>query len=499
LSSLVKAGLVISVGLFLGRISGLFREVMIASTFGVSGEADVAILILTIPDLLVNVLVGGAMSAALLPEFRRLGHPRAAGLFVQASLVVVLGFAFVTILASLFSNQLVFVFAPGLEAERMQQTASLVSLTLWLIPLTTLAGISTAYLHAFNRFGVASLGTLIYNLAVIAGLALIALNQGGLRLLCAFIILGGVLRWSAQLLALPRPISPKLALRQPLINRKLMLRYLQASSAGGLLLLLPVAARALASFSGEGAIATFNYALKLTEFALGVSITVLSVAIFPRLAESFSAQDEARFGQQLNDGLWWLVVLALVTIVPLAWFSRHFVELAYGWGRMNGDVLKGVTTLMIIGLLSLPFQGLSSLLTAASNARRDSKGPLQANLSALLVFLPLGSLMHVFFGLAGIMIALVLCHVVAVIAQLVLLSRRHQLSVGDMLLSAKTIKAATLILLIGSALGWLTADQYESALAGVSLAGLSAAIALAACLGMHSEYRSRMLNWLRQR
>lgn len=499
MSGLVKAGLAIALGLFLGRVSGFLREAMIASTFGVSGEADIAILLLTIPDLLVNVLIGGALSAALIPEFKRLGQPRASGLYVQASLMTALGFAAIAAAASLFSRPLVFVFAPGLDGAQLARAAALVDLTLWLIPLTTLAGVSLAYLHAHNRFGVASLGTLIYNLAVIAGLALVAANAGGLRLLCAFVILGGVLRWSAQLLALPRPLFLSQARGNWLIDRRLLTRYLQASFAGGLLLLLPVSARALASFNGEGAIASFNYAIKLTEFALGVTITVLSVAIFPRLAESFAAQDEARFGRLLGDGLWWLMVLAFATTAPLLWFCRHFVELVYGWGQMTADVLDGVTTLMMIGLLSLPFQGLSSLLTAASNARRDSRSPLQANLVALLVFLAMGSLLRGFYGLTGIMIALVLSYLLVVVVQIVLLKRYHRLTVGGMLLSAGTAKSTVVILSICSITGWLAAGRVESALAGVMLAGLSALLAVMICLVTHPHYRGLLLARLRQK
>jgi murein biosynthesis integral membrane protein MurJ len=493
---MIKAGLVISVGLLLGRLAGFLREALIASTFGASAEADITVLLLTIPDLLVNILVGGALSAALIPEFKRLGQPQAAGLFVQASLVVALGFAVIALAASLFSAPLVFAFAPGLDATSLALAASLVSLTLWLIPLTSLAGVSRAYLQSHGRFGMESLGTLIYNLAVIAGLLLVAGRYGGLRLLCAFVILGGLLRWGAQLLVLPRPLFLSRALRERLVGRALMIRFLQASSAGGLLLLLPVVARALASLNGAGAIASFNYALKLTEFALGVTVTVLSVAIFPMLAESFAARDENRFGRLLSDGLWWLVLLALSTTVPLIWFCRDFVELAYGWGRMTEAALDDVTLLMKIGLVSLPFQGLVSLLAATANARRDAWGPFQASAAALLVFVPLGILLRSHYGLPGVMAALVLSYGLAVVAQLVFLWRRHRLAVTRMLLGFGTLRAAALVLLICSGVG-LAAGTTVTAPAGVLLAILSAGAAVGACIFLHPAYRGQLLARLR--
>ena len=56
---LIRSGLILAVGVLLGRLLGFFRETLIASQFGVSGLADVAILTLTLPDLFMNVLLGG--------------------------------------------------------------------------------------------------------------------------------------------------------------------------------------------------------------------------------------------------------------------------------------------------------------------------------------------------------------------------------------------------------------------------------------------------------
>ena len=67
---LIISGAVVSFGILLGRVTGFLREIGIASVFGISTEADITILMLTIPDVLVNLLVAGGLSAALIPEFR---------------------------------------------------------------------------------------------------------------------------------------------------------------------------------------------------------------------------------------------------------------------------------------------------------------------------------------------------------------------------------------------------------------------------------------------
>ena len=54
-----------NLGMLLGRLSGFGREALIANQLGASSQADVAILALLFPDLLANLLAGGAMGQSL--------------------------------------------------------------------------------------------------------------------------------------------------------------------------------------------------------------------------------------------------------------------------------------------------------------------------------------------------------------------------------------------------------------------------------------------------
>jgi putative peptidoglycan lipid II flippase len=68
----IGAATLVGATLLAGRVSGLFREIQLAAAFGVSVSADVAVLLLTLPDLLVNLVLSGGLSAALIPRLRAL-------------------------------------------------------------------------------------------------------------------------------------------------------------------------------------------------------------------------------------------------------------------------------------------------------------------------------------------------------------------------------------------------------------------------------------------
>ena len=54
---LLGSSTILSLAILAGRLTGLVRELQLAATFGVSTDADIAVLCLTLPDLLVNLLL----------------------------------------------------------------------------------------------------------------------------------------------------------------------------------------------------------------------------------------------------------------------------------------------------------------------------------------------------------------------------------------------------------------------------------------------------------
>ncbi len=444
----------VSLGILLGRLAGFVRETSLAARFGASPEADVAVVLLTVPDIFVNLLVGGALSVALIPAFKRYGAgPRAQALFVQGSLLTGLAFLLVAALASYFAAPLIALAVPGLAQSHLVEAESLLGWTLWVIPLTTLAGVSTAYLQAHERFVLPAMGTLIFNSVLVVALLWLLDQEQPLQGLVPAILAAALLRWVSQLARLPRRPWGWRALRWSLIDRPLLLRYLQALGAGGLITLLPVIARAFGSQSGEGNLALLNYALKLVEFPLGVAITVLAVAIYPTLSQAHARGEDAE--PALCSALRWVLVLALAMWVSLFSFRELFAQLTFGWGRMTPEAVETLAGLFGLGLLSLPLQGLSSLMLAAFNARHDTVTPLRVNAWVVLLFLPASWVAQRLGGLDGVVWAMVAAYLAIMLAQALLLQRRHGVAVWHLLELGRTLRLLALTAALALCLPWL--------------------------------------------
>lgn len=383
--ALLLSTLVLNLGLFLGRLSGFIREAFLAATYGASPEADVIVQMLTIPDLLVSILMGGAMGAMLVPEFTQ--HAKQASkLLYQSCLFFCVVFSALALGLYWSSDVLVSLLAPGFTEYQMKKTSLALGWVVWLIPLTVLSGAVTAFLHAQNKFGVAAMGTLIINGAIIVGLILVSQDYGGLFLVAIFVLIGGALRLLSQVSQIQLSWNPISSLKNWKLKKQLLVRYSQAMLSGSALLLFPVVARALASYEEEGSVALFNYASRLIEFPLAIGVTFLTVVLFPRLAQSFSG-DLAQHRQLVRFGVQITIGLSLVAATTLILLNDSYAKFVYGHGNMEQSNIEVVAGLVVVGLLALPLQGVSSFLTSVFNARNDTKMPLLLNAAGLIFFL----------------------------------------------------------------------------------------------------------------
>ncbi|MDQ7059366.1 MAG: lipid II flippase MurJ [Ghiorsea sp.] len=464
---ILYSSLIVSIGVLLGRLMGFVREASLASTFGVSSEADIAVLALTIPDILVSLLVAGGLSAALIPEFKSLSTQQMRALFVQVSFFSIVFFIALALFLGYVTEPLTYLFAPGLGASAASSAQEILRQVFWLIPLTVLAGVTTAYLQSQGKFVAPAMGTFIFNACVVLGLVTFVNDSKRLDVLVYFILLGGLARWLSQLWVMRSELQFHDSFSSMLIHKDLLVRYGQAVVAMGLFTLFPVVARSFASFSGEGGVAMMNYAWRLVELPLGLVITVLAVVLFPKLAELHAQRDEDGFDRQLHEGLAWSLLLAAAIMGPILAAPEVFVSVVYGWGdNIASEKMDTISMLLQVGIVSLPFQAVLAMCVAAFNARKRTKVPMMISFVGFVLLIPICWLAEVYFALFGAVSAIVACYI-AVSGVLLFVLRKECKSMP--ILSLFRVPTVVLIL------------TFSSTLISMSF-GLSELVNISACL-----------------
>ena len=113
----LRAG-VFSLGLLLlSRALGLLRESVQAAAFGSTGMADAVIVMFTLPDLLVGILVSGALSYVLLPVWAQQSPQAQAAGQKKIAYALTGGGLALGAMVWLFRDSVVQALAPGLVGE----------------------------------------------------------------------------------------------------------------------------------------------------------------------------------------------------------------------------------------------------------------------------------------------------------------------------------------------------------------------------------------------
>ncbi|RYX97694.1 MAG: hypothetical protein EOO28_02320 [Comamonadaceae bacterium] len=373
----LRAGVFSLALLMASRLLGLLRESVQAAAFGASGLGDAVIVMFTLPDLLVGILFSGALAYVLLPAWA-LQTPvqQAASQKKVAQLLLAMGLA-LGLVIWLLREQLVHALAPGLQGSLRELGAQSLAWSAAVLPLALLASLWVTRLQHERDFVGMYAGSLVVNLLLVCALLFAPHERGGqaiVLVLGGFLALAmlGRLAWLAWRLRRAARLQPGEAPARvgraeptpaPLVALPGLKVWLWAALSSGLLLVLPLMARSLASQGGEGALASFNYAWKLVELPLVLAIQLVASLAFPAITRTAAGSPEREKALQIAFILAW--ALACAAIAAVASFSLPLAGLLFGWGRMTPDGLQAIAHWSAIGIWSLLPQALMAVLMTA--------------------------------------------------------------------------------------------------------------------------------------
>ena len=405
---------------------------MLARTLGIGPDADVAVLVLSFPDLLTTVLVGGAVSAVVIPDFKAAQATGGARrLFVSMIVLVGAATGLVALAAAVGAPLFVRALGPGLAESTAARAVPLFALAAAVFPLTALAAVTTGYLQATGRFGVPAAGTLIFNATLVAAVGLFA-RPGALAAVAAGALAGASLRWLSQLVAALRvPDAPGALPRRARDLAGLARRYPEALGATSAIVLVPFAARTIASFGATGDVASLTYALRIVDFPLGSFITVGSVAALPHLAELVVAHRRGEAALLLADLLRVTAALTVPVTVALVASAGPLAALLYGRGAAGPAAVEQIGSLAAVALLSLPAQGANAAFTAVYVADRRLGTAFVINALGLIAFAVVALVAGERAGPRGIAAAYVALHWTLALVYIVDLRRARGLALAS--------------------------------------------------------------------
>lgn len=421
----------VTVGFFslASRALGLLRDRLLAFTFGAGEILDSYYAAFRVPDLVFNLLVLGALSAAFIPVFceylTRHGKEGAFKLTNSILNLLALAILLVSAVIFIFAQPLMNVIAPGFNADQKQLTASLTRIMLLSPLFFGISNIFSGILNSFKRFLVYSLAPCLYNFGIISGVILFS-PRFGIKGVALGVVLGAFLHMAVQtpnVFKLGFRYRPILSLKEKGIKTitKLMVPRTLGLAAQQINLWVITA---IASTLAAGSVAVFNLANNLQYFPVGIFGLSFATAAFPHLSLAASKNDlkefKIRFSETFRQILFFIVPVSGTMLLLRA----QIVRLILGTGKFDWE--DTILTYKCLGYFCLGIfaLGLVPLLAKAFYSLKDTKTPVVISLLTMGINIGLSLWLSKVLQVAGLALAFALSSILNLFLLSLILEKR---------------------------------------------------------------------------
>jgi putative peptidoglycan lipid II flippase len=440
--SILRSSAGVAFGTTLSRLTGLARLAALAYALGFTRLTDAYNLANTTPHIVYELLLGGVLSATLVPVFvshRDRGDEEATSAVVTAAMVALVALTALGILAAPAIVRLYTLRLAGAAAAAQQEVATdLLRLFMPQMLFFGLVALATALLNTHRRFAAPAFVPVLNNLLVtavflalphVAGstptLETVREDRGLLLLLGLGTTAGTVVMALALLPALRRArisLRPVAPWRHPAVRKVVrMSGWTAGYVASNQLALWLVLVLANAT---RGGVSAYQGAFVFFQLPHGLVAVSLMTTISPDLASAAGRGDTAAFRERFAYGLRLMSIAILPAAAGYMVLARPIVSFLLERGALS-SASAGLTA-SCVAAFSLGLLPFSLYLYALRGfyARQDTRTPFLLNAfeNGLNIVFALG--LEPWLGVEGLALSYSLAYGVAMVVALSTLRRR---------------------------------------------------------------------------
>jgi putative peptidoglycan lipid II flippase len=375
------AAIIVMTSLVVSRITGYVRTILINNLLTAS-QSDSLLAAFRTTDLMYNLLIGGAISAALVPVLS--GYLakdeeedgwKAIGTFVNVVFLTMIG---VCILGVIFAPAVVSMTASGLHGEKRELTIQLTRILFPSVGFMMLAGITNGVLYSYKRFASAAFAPSVYNLGT--ALSIFVLSRYGVRYVAFGVLTSAIVYFVMQISFAWKNLRyyrPRILWKNTGFRRlfKLAIPSLAASAVAQINILISL--NFISLFKNDGSITAYYNANDLWQLPYGIFAMGLGTAILPTLSEKLALKQVGEFKDILIKGFKTILYLIIPSAVAFMVLSQPVVSVVYKWSQNIGrERIVTAGSILLLFTAAMIAQSMLALLNRAFYADNDTKTPL---------------------------------------------------------------------------------------------------------------------------
>jgi len=446
-SSVSTAAIIVMSSMVLSRLTGFLRETMLSWKVGLSWVQDAYVAAFTVPDLIYMLLVGGTISAALVPFLSgklEKGEEKegwyAASIFINVLFLAITG---ICVLGIVFAPQIIPAVAPGFTHGSPQTKELAIRLSRILFPsvcFLMLAGVCNGVLNSYKKFAAAAFGPSIYNLGCTISIFLFAdTDPASMTKAAVFVAFSAFAYFLIQLsfsFDKFRNYKPVFALSDKGF-RNLFSHAVPSLVSSSITQVNTVVSTAFVSLCAiEGSLAAFRNANTLWQLPYGIFAMGIGTAVLPSLSGKYATGELQEYKTLLIKSLTSVLFLAVPSAAGFFVLREQLVRAVFKWGgRFTEQNVPFVAYILAFFCISMVSQSIVAIMNRAYYAGQDTKTPLFAGIVSVVLNLALCILFYRYtdLGAAGMALSYSLISTVNSVILIILMARKMNGIHGHML------------------------------------------------------------------
>ena len=397
-----------SFGILFSRITGLGRDVLMASALGASVWSDMFFIAFKLPNLFRRIFAEGAFTQAFMPSFIASKHK---GVFATSILLrfilFLMAFSF---FVTLFPEPITKLLAWGWSDELIADTSILTAINFWYLDLIFIVTFLGTLLQYKEHFATTAMSTALLNISMITALYMYMKEdpETVAYALSFAVLIGGALQVIVHLVALHKFNLHKILLggwkyrKQKDVKEEqkhfgsLFLPGILGNSTPQISAFIDTL---LATFLMTGSVSYLFYANRIFQLPLALIAIATATVLFPSVSKALkNGQEEAAYAN-LHKAFWLLSFLLGAAMIGGMLLAEPIVWLLFERGKFTQvQTLEtvGVLQMYMVGLLPFGLAKLFSLFLYASHrhlkAAKIAVYSLLSSVTASLILMhPLGA------------------------------------------------------------------------------------------------------------
>ena len=400
--------LVLMLIILTSKITGFFRDIVLAQTFGAGEITDAYLTALNIPVVLFDG-ISAALGTTFIPIYFKIKSSKGqeeVNKFTSniLNIVIIISLIFV-LLGVIFAPYIVKIFAVGFKGDVFDLTVKYSKILIFSMVFIAINGLVSSYLVASGNVYISGAITIPFNIFVIIAIIFASVTESYVM------VYGTLIAYIAQLL-FQLPLLIKKGYKHRLtVNlrdeniRQILFLVIPVFIGSYINQINAVVNRTLASTLDSGSITALNYANKLNMFAVGVIAVAISTIMYPILSKLASEGNKKLFKINISKSINMIVIIMLPIMVVMTTFSTEIVKVLFEEGSFNSHDTYLTSTALFFYSIGILSYGLKELLAKSFYSLQDTKTPVRNATISVVINIVFSIILVNIMGIGGLALA----------------------------------------------------------------------------------------------